>query len=311
MIIGYSSGGTYDLYARLMARFLANYIPGNPVIVPRNMPGGGSRTATAWVYSAAPKDGSVLATADQSLAIAQALGDPQIRFDVNKLIYIGNPSRENNTTVAWHTSGIRTIEDATKQEVTVGATGGSTSSQYPKAMNALLGTKFKIILGYPGGNDINIALERGEVAVRGSNTWQSWKSTRADWLRDKKINILVQIGLNKAEDLPDVPLLMDLAKNDQDRAVLKLLSSPTEIGRPIFTTPDTPADRVKILRDAFDTMVADPKFVEEAKREKFEIDPVSGAQMQKIVADIVASPKNITQRLNEIIGEVEQNTSSK
>ncbi len=311
MIIGYSSGGTYDLYARLMARFLANYIPGNPVIVPRNMPGGGSRTATAWVYSAAPKDGSVLATADQSLAIAQALGDPQIRFDVNKLIYIGNPSRENNTTVAWHTSGIRTIEDAMKQEVTVGATGGSTSSQYPKAMNAILGTKFKIILGYPGGNDINIALERGEVAVRGSNTWQSWKSTRADWLRDKKINILVQIGLNKAEDLPDVPLLMDLAKNDQDRAVLKLLSSPTEIGRPIFTTPDTPADRVKTLRDAFDTMVADPKFVEEAKREKFEIDPVSGAQMQKIVADIVASPKDITQRLNEIIGEVEQNTSSK
>ncbi|MDH7799575.1 MULTISPECIES: tripartite tricarboxylate transporter substrate-binding protein [unclassified Beijerinckia] len=311
MIIGYSSGGTYDLYARLMARFLANYIPGNPVIVPRNMPGGGSRTATAWVAAAAPKDGTVLATADQSLAIAQALGDPQIRFDVTKLIYIGNPSRENNTTAAWHTSGIRTIEDAMKQEVTVGATGGSTSSQYPKAMNAILGTKFKIILGYPGGNDINIALERGEVAVRGSNTWQSWKSTRADWLRDKKINILVQIGLSKADDLPDVPLLMDLAKNDNDRAVLKLLSAPTAIGRPIFTAPDTMPERVKVLRDAFDTMVADPKFQEEAKRENLEIDAVSGAEVQKIVAEIVAAPPQIAQRLNEVIGTVEQNTTSK
>lgn len=308
MIIGYSSGGTYDLYARLVARFLGEYIPGNPVIVPRNMPGGGSRTATAWVYAAAPKDGTVLATADQSLAIAQALGDPQIRFDVNKLIYIGNPNRENNTTVAWHTSGIRTIEDAMKQEVTVGATGGSTSSQYPKAMNALLGTKFKIILGYPGGNDINIALERGEVAVRGSNSWQSWKSTRADWLRDKKINILVQIGLAKATDLPDVPLLMDLAKNDDDRAVLRLLSAPTAIGRPIFTAPDTMPERVKVLRAAFDAMVADPKFLEEAKREKFEIDPVGGADLQKIVAEIVAAPPQIAHRLNDVIGGVEQNT---
>ena len=308
MIIGYSSGGTYDLYARLMARHLPAYIPGNPVIVPRNMPGGGSRTATAWVYSAAPKDGTVLATADQSLAIAQALGDRQIRFDVNKLIYIGNPIQDNNTTVAWHTTGIRTIEDAMKQEATVGSTGGSTSSQYPKAMNALLGTKFKIILGYPGGNDINIALERGEVAVRGSNSWHSWKSTRPDWLRDKKINILVQIGLAKAPDLPDVPLLTDLAKNAEDRAVLKLLSAPTAIGRPIFTAPGTPADRVKILRDAFDTMVADPKFIAEAKAENFEIDPVSGEELQKIVADIVAAPPAVARRLNEIIGAVDQNT---
>jgi len=311
MIIGYSAGGTYDLYARLLARHLPDYIPGNPVIIPRNMPGGGSRTATAWVYSAAPKDGTVLATGDQSIAIAQALGDPQIRFDVNKLIYIGNINKDNNTTVAWYTSGIKTIDDAKKQEVTAGATGGSTSSQYPKAMNALLGTKFKIILGYPGGNDINIALERGEVAVRGSNTWASWKSTHPDWLRDKKINVLVQIGLEKAADLPDVPLLMDLAKNDEDRAILKLLSAPTDIGRPFYTAPDTNPKRVKILRDAFDAMVADPKFLAQAKAENFDIDPVSGVKLQQIVADIVAAPPNIAKRLNEIIGTVDQNTSSK
>ncbi len=309
MVIGYSPGGTYDLYARLVARHLGNHIPGNPSIVPRNMPGGGSRTAIAWIYSVAPKDGSILGTGDQALSIAQALGDPQIRFDVTKLIYIGNPARENNTTAAWRTSGVTSLADAMEREVTAGATGGSTSSQYPKAMNAILGTKFKIILGYPGGNDINLALERGEVAVRGSNSWQSWKATRPDWLRDKKINILVQIGLQKAPDLPDVPLLMDLAKNEEDRAVLRLLSSPTAIGRPVFTSPGVPEDRVKALRAAFDAMVKDSRFLDEAKRESFEIEPVSGAEMQTIVADIVNAPAPVRKRLADIIGSVDQNTS--
>ena len=311
MVIGYSPGGTYDLYARLVARHLSAYLPGQPNIVPRNMPGGGSRTAVAWIYSVAPKDGSVLATADQSLAIAQALGDPQIRFDVTKLIYIGNPAKENNTTAAWAASGVKTIEDAMKQEVTAGATGGSTSSQYPKAMNALIGTRFKIILGYPGGNDINLAMERGEVAVRGSNSWASWKATRPDWLRENKINMLVQIGLEKSSELPDTPLLLDLAKNEDDRAVLRLLSAPTAVGRPIFTTPGVPDDRVAVLRKAFDTMVADPKFVEAAKKENFEIDPVSGEQLQKVVADIVTAPEPIRKRLNDIIGAVEENTGGR
>ena len=241
MIIGYSSGGTYDLYARLVARYLGNYIPGKPLIVPRNMPGAGSRAAANWVYNIAPKDGTVLATADQSLSLQQAAGDKRINFDTTKFIYIGNPNVENNTTAAWHASGIKTIDDAKSREVTVGATGGSTSSQYPKAMNALIGTKFKIVLGYPGGNDVNLALERGEVDVRGSNSWTSWKATRPDWIAEKKINILVQIGLAKASDLPDVPLLMDLGTNEEDRQLLRVLSSSTHIGRPIFTTPDVPA----------------------------------------------------------------------
>ena len=197
LIIGYSSGGTYDLYARLVARHLGNYIPGKPLIVPRNMPGAGSRAAATWVYNVAPRDGTVLATVDQSLSLQQAAGDKRINFDTTKFIYIGNPNVENNTTATWHASGIKTIEDAKRREVTMGATGGSTSSQYPKAMNALLGTKFKIILGYPGGNDINLAMERGEVDGRGSNSWASWKATRPHWLAEKKINILVQIGLQQ------------------------------------------------------------------------------------------------------------------
>jgi ABC-type phosphate/phosphonate transport system substrate-binding protein len=249
----------------------------------------------------------VLATADQSLAVEQAMGDKQLDVDTTKLIYIGNPNADNNTTVTWYTSGVKTIEDAKQKQVVMGATGGSTSSQYPKAMNALLGTRFKIVIGYPGGNDINLAMEKGEVDGRGSNAWGAWKATRPDWLRDKKIYILVQIGLTKAPDLPDVPLLIDLARNDEDRALLKLLSASSTIGRPIFTAPGVPPERVKALRDAFDTMVKDPAFLAEAEREHFDINPVAGVEMQKIVAEIVATPRPIADRLLAIIGGVSEN----
>ena len=308
MIIGYSAGGTYDLYARLIARQMGNYLPGNPVIVPRNMPGGGSRTAVTWLYTAAPRDGSVLATADQSLAVEQAMGDKQLKIDTRELIYIGNPAADNNTTAILSTSPVKNIEDAKRIEIPLGATGGSTSSQYPKAMNALLGTKFKIITGYPGGNDINLAMEKGEVAGRGSNSWAAWKATRPDWLAQKKINILVQIGLEKAPDLPNVPLLIDLAKTEDDRSILKLLSASTTIGRPIFTTPGVPEDRVKALRSAFDRMLADKAFLDEARKENFDITAVSGESLQKIVAEIVATPKPIAERLQQIIGGIEENT---
>jgi len=301
MIIGYSPGGTYDLYARLVARHLGNYIPGKPLIVPRNMPGAGSRAAANWVANIAPKDGTVLATADQSLSLQQAIGDKRINFDTTKFIYIGNPNIENNVTASWHTSGIKTLDDAKKREVSTGATGGSTSSQYPKAMNALLGTKFKIVLGYPGGNDVNLALERGEVEVRGSNSWTSFKSTRPDWIAEHKVNILVQIGLAKAPDLPHVPLLMELGQNDDDRLLLRTLSASTHIGRPIFTTPGVPAERVATLRKAFDTMVHDPAFIEEAKREKFDVDPSTGEAMQAIVEEMMAIPKAQSERLRQII----------
>jgi tripartite-type tricarboxylate transporter receptor subunit TctC len=301
LIIGYSSGGTYDLYARLVARHLGPHIPGRPLIVPRNMPGAGSRTAATWVATIAPRDGTVLATADQSLSLQQAAGDKRIAFDTTKFIYIGNPNAENNTTATWHTSGIKTLDDAKRREVTMGATGGSTSSQYPKAMNALLGTRFKIIIGYPGGNDINLAMERGEVDGRGSNSWASWKATRPHWIAENKINILVQIGLKKAPDLPGVPLLMELGASADDRALLRLLSASTQIGRPIFTTPDVPPERVEALRAAFEAMMRDPAFLDDARQGHFEIDPVSGAAMQKLVAEMVATPKEQGERLRKII----------
>ncbi len=305
LVIGYSPGGGYDLYARMVGQHIGKHIPGNPTIIPRNMPGAGSRTAVAWIANVAPKDGLAIATADQSLSVAQAMGDKALtdmKIDTSKLIYIGNPSADNNTTSMWNTSKVKTIEDAMKFEAPMGATGGSTSSQYPRAMNALLGTKFKIILGYPGGNDINLAMERGEVEGRGSNAWASWKSTRPEWIKDKKISILVQIGLTKAPDLPDVPLMMDLAKNADDKAVLKLLSASTTIGRPLFTSPGVPEERVKALRKAFDDTMKDPEFLTDAKTRGFDINPVSGEEMQKIVVDIVATPRAVADRLQSIIG---------
>jgi tripartite-type tricarboxylate transporter receptor subunit TctC len=300
-IIGYSSGGTYDLYARLVARHLGRHIPGRPLIVPRNMPGAGSRAAATWVANVAPRDGTVLATADQSLALQQAAGDKRLAFDVTRFAYIGNPNAENNTTATWHTSGVRTIEDARRREVTMGATGGSTSSQYPKAMNALLGTRFRIILGYPGGNDINLAMERGEVDGRGSNSWASWKATRPQWLAEGKINILVQVGVRKAKDLPDVPLLAELGANEADRALLTALSAPTQVGRPVFTTPDVPAERIAALRAAFDAMMRDPAFLDDAKQGHFEIDAVPGDALQKLVGEIAAIPPEQGARLKALI----------
>ena len=302
LVIGYSPGATYDLYARLLSRHLGDHIPGNPRIVPRNLAGAGSRVAVNYLYNVAPQDGTALGTADQSLAVEQAMGDKQLTIDVNKLQWIGNPVVSNNTSVTWHTSQIRSVDDARAKEVTMGATGSSTSSQYPRLMNALLGTKFKVILGYPGANDINLAMERGEVAGKGSDSWAAWKATRPDWLRDRKINILVQIGLTKNPEMGDAPLLMDLARNDEDRQVMKLLSTSVVIGRPIFAGPGVPVERVSILRRAFDETMKDPEFIRDAKDGKMDLDPVSGQDLQKLIGEIVATPKHIADRLTDIIG---------
>jgi tripartite-type tricarboxylate transporter receptor subunit TctC len=300
-VIGYSPGGLYDLYGRLIAEFMGAHIPGKPRIVPRNMPGASSRLAAGYIFKIAPQDGTEIAIASQSLALEQALG-ASLQFDMSKMNYIGNPVSENDVIVTWAASGVKTLDEATKREVTIGSTGNDPSSYYPKTTNALLGTKFKIVFGYPGGSDIDLAMERGEVGGRGSSTWNTWTSSRADWLRDKKINVLVQVGLAKERDLPDVPLLLEKAKNDQDRAVLQLLSSQTMVGKQIFVGPTVPADRVAALRAAFDATMKDPAFLAQAKKQSFDINPVRGQDLQKIVEAMLGMPKPVTDRLNEIIG---------
>lgn len=300
MVIGFSAGGGYDLYARLVAQFMGEHIPGRPRIVSRNMAGAGSRTAAGYVAAIAPRDGSVLATASQSLPLEQALGSQQ-KFDVLKFIYIGNPVQENNAMVAWAASGVRSMDDARTREVTVGSTGDDPSTHYPKVLNALLGTRFRIITGYPGGQDINLAMERGELDARGSSGAMEWKSNRADWLRDGKVHVLMQVGLTRAAFLPDAPLLLELARSEQDKSVFSLLSASIAVGRQIFTTPDVPARRVEALRNAFNATMRDPAFIAAANKQNFDLSPVDGESMQRIVRDVATAPSSVTTHLRAIL----------
>lgn len=309
--IGFAPGGGYDAYARLVSRFMGSHIPGNPAIQPKQMTGAGGRVATNYVYNVAPKDGTVLATGDQSFPLEQAIGDTSVLFNANKFAWIGNPDADNNVVITWSTSGVATVEDAKKKEVSMGATGYNTSSQYVQAMNTIDGTKFKIVLGYPGGTDVNLAMEKGEMGGSGSSSWSFLKGLHPEWLSEHKINVLVQIGLTKAGDLQDVPLLVNLAKNATDREALELLSSPPTIGRPIFTSPGVPPERVAALRAAFDEAMKDPALLEQARASKLDINPVSGIELQKIVSRIISAPRPIVERLSAIITLPEQSTSKK
>ena len=302
--IGFSVGGTYDLYGRLVARFIGRHIPGQPTIIPKQMVGAGTRLVATYIYAIAPKDGTQLGVADQALPLQQAMGEPGIQLDARRLSWIGNPIADNNTMVAWHTAGIAKIEDAKSRTFTVGANGITAAAQYAQAMNTLIGTKFSIITGYPGGTEINLAMERGEVAIRGQNSWSSWKANHREWLDQKKIVVLVQMGLEKTPELADVPLLMDLAPTPEGREVLRLLSAPTAIGRPIFTTPDTPPDRLAALRAAFDATMRDPAFIADAQRLGLDLNPVGGVALQRIVGEIVEAPASVTTRLAGILAEL-------
>ncbi|MBV8169298.1 MAG: hypothetical protein JO021_21065, partial [Alphaproteobacteria bacterium] len=302
LIIGYGTGGGYDEYARMLARFLGDHIPGKPVLVPQNMPGAGSRQAANWLYNVAPKDGTAIATLSQTTPTDQALGQPGIQFDVRKFNWIGNMIVVNNTLAVWHTTGVKTLEEATKKQLAIGASGASSPSVlYPQASNNLLGTKFRIITGYPGGGDINVAMERGEVDGRGSNSWASWKSTRADWMKNHLINILFQVGLKREMDLPDVPLWSELGRDAEQRQVLEVLSGDVAVGRPFLTAPGVPPERVQALRKAFDDTMADPAFRAEAEKAHMDINPVGGAELQDIVGKIVSPSPRVIELVKQAI----------
>ncbi|MGA8610392.1 MAG: hypothetical protein WB760_01490 [Xanthobacteraceae bacterium] len=302
LVIGYGPGGGYDLYARMLGRFIGAHIPGNPTIVPQNMPGAGSRSAANWLYKVAPQDGTVIACLGQATPTDQALSQPGVQFDAGKFNWIGNLSLVNNFLFVSAASGVSTFAQAKTKQLSIGATGASSPSVlYPQVSNNLLGSKFKIIAGYPGGGDINIAVERHEVDGRGSDSWASMKTTHPDWLRDHTINILFQVGPRREPDLPDVPLWTDLAENDDQRQVLALLSGDVSVGRPILTAPNVPADRVKALRQAFADTVRDPQFIEAAKQANMEMNPMDGEELQQVVEKIVSSPPRILAMVKDAI----------
>jgi hypothetical protein len=255
------------------------------------------------VLSVVPPDGLSLGTNENGVFLQQIIGAQDFKFDVRKIQYIGNPTLSNNTMVVWHTSGVKTIEDVKKREVTMGGISSrNAGAQYPRAANLLLGTKFKSVYGYPGTTELDLAMEKGEVEGRGSNDWVSWKVTKPDWVATHKIIVLAQIGLQREPELPNVPLLMELATNEKDREVLRLLSSSTQVGRPVFTASGVPSERLAALRKAFDDMMKNPEFLAEAKKERLEIRPVRGEAVQKLVSDAIENtPADIAGRLREII----------
>ncbi len=298
-IIRSQPGGGYDQYARLLARHMGRNIPGKPSIVPVNMPGGGGIVSANYVAHVAPRDGTILTMVSQGLPVDQALGlNKTLKVDVRTFNWIGNISYSNQLLVAWHTAKTKTLEEAKQQELTIGATGaGSISTQLPALYNHVLKTRFKIVYGYPDGGDVNIAMERGELEGRSTNTWASYKSVTPHYISNKWIFPIVQIGLRKEPELPDVPLLRDQPMSEEDLAVVEFMSKAVSVGRPVATTADTSPDRVNALRRAFDATLKDAAFIAEAEKQRAEIEPMSGEELTKIINELIATPPDVLARV--------------
>ncbi|MQA65199.1 MAG: hypothetical protein GEU76_04745 [Alphaproteobacteria bacterium] len=301
MIIRSAPGGGYDTYARLLAVHIVRHIPGPPgKMIPVNMPGGGGLQAANYVANVAPKDGTVLTIVSRGLPMYQVTGGDKFKGDVRKFHWICDLSDSNPLLVTFHTSPTRTIEDAKKRVTLIGATGaGSISVQIPVAYNRLLDARLKVIFGYKGGGDVNLAMERGEVEGRATNNLASWKSTNPEWIRDKKLNFLMQLGLKRDPELPDVPLLIDLVKGDKEREqVARFLTLANVVGRPIAATPGVPAERVAALRKACGDTMKDPAFRKAAGEQRAEIGYQPGEDVQAIITEIVNAPKTLIDRVN-------------
>jgi tripartite-type tricarboxylate transporter receptor subunit TctC len=302
--IGYSVGGGYDLYARVIGRHLGKHIPGNPTVVMKNMEGAGSLRLANWMFRVAPKDGSVIATIGRGTGFDPILGVKGATFDGTKFTWIGSANNEVSVCVAWNaTSGIKTFEDLFTKEMTVGGTSTSADTDaFPRILNGVLGTKMKIVSGYPGGNDVVLAMERGEIQGRCGWSWSSVMSTHKAWLAEKKMTVLTQLALQKHPDLPDVPLIMDLAKTDEQKQILRLIFARQVMGRPYLAPPGIPADRAEVLRKAFMDTMQDKDFLADAEKAQLEITPVSGEELQKLVAEVYATPPEVAKKAAAILG---------
>jgi tripartite-type tricarboxylate transporter receptor subunit TctC len=297
LYIGYSVGGAYDLYARMVARFMGKHIPGNPTIVPKNMAGAGSLVLANWLYNVAPKDGSVFGIIGRGTAFDPLLGNQKAQFDGTKYTWLGSANNEVSVCVAWHTAGLTKFEELLSRELVVGGTGASADTdQFPKIMNGVLGTRFKVVTGYPGGNEVGLAMERGEVQGRCGWSWSSVKATHQKWYDEKRFHVLVQLALEKHADLAGVPLIVDLAKNDEQRKILALIFARQVMGRPFLAPPGIPRERAETLRKAFMDTLQDKEFLSAAEKVQMEITPVSGEKVEKLVKDLYATPPDITKK---------------
>jgi tripartite-type tricarboxylate transporter receptor subunit TctC len=285
-VIGYPPGGSNDTFGRLVARHIGKYIPGHPTIVPKNTPGAGSFLAVNQIFNVAPKDGTVIGIGAPTIPLDEKLGTQGVRFKTAELSWIGRVDSLINMVFTWKTSPVKTFADALKIESTLSGTGvGSTVSIYPTVMNNVFGTKFKLVMGYKGSNEAMLAVERGEVEGH-STSWTALKVAHPDWIRDKNVTVFVQFALKRHPELPDVPTAVDLARNDEERAILRAIMNATEVGTAFFTTPGAPADRVSALRRAFDAAMKDADLLSEAEKMRVGVSPLPGEELQKLVAEV-------------------------
>ena len=299
LIIGVGEGGGYDLSARLAAMHLSKFIPGNPTIVPRNMPAAGSIAAAEYVYSLAPKDGTVLGMF-QPTYITEKINDTRRKYEYEKFTYIGRVDSSVLVGLAWHDSPVQSVEDAKKTEVALAAVAAAgTSATMPWALNRILGTKYKVVMGYPSSAAMGLALERGEAQGIGSTSWD-YLLTKREWLEEKKVKILYVIALQRFRDLPDVPTVMEIVDNPLDKNALKLISSTSSVGRALLAPPDNDKARTAALRAAFDKMAKDPEFLADAERRRLGSDTLDGQSLQDLVADVAAQPPDVIERMKEL-----------
>jgi tripartite-type tricarboxylate transporter receptor subunit TctC len=297
-------GGNYSVYVQLLTRHYGKHIPGHPNLIAISQPGAGGLIAINHAGVLAPQDGTFLTLASQGLLIYEATGQPGMQRSLGAFHWLGSFTQSNNVTFTWVTTGIKTLQDAIDHEVMTGATGaGSASVIGPLLYNAVLGTKFKVIYGYEGSAAILLAIRRGELQARGNNVWASLKSEIPDEIRNGMLNVLIQTGLRKEPELPDVPLFLDLVKGDPEREpIAKFMSYAVSIARPLAAPPGVPPDRVDILRRAFDETMKDPDFLADAEKQLLDIDPLTGEQVQNVVTDVLATPKPVRNHIQTILG---------
>jgi len=295
-------GGTYDLVARLLARHMPRHIPGNPIMIVQNMPGGGNVLATNYMYNIAPKDGTAIATIHSAMPLHQVLDGQGVRYDADRFNWLGSTGAQNEVILVWHTVGVTTIQQATEKEVILGGTGaGSGIVIIPTLMNSLLGTRFKIVTGYRTSEEVNLGLQRGEVQARAFG-FGSITSQHPDWLRERKVVFLAQAGARREKLLPDVPLLTELAKNDEQRRIMQLVSSAPALGQPYIAPPGVPADRLAILRKAFEATLKDSAFLSDAERIGFAVEPMNAREAGRIVHETINAPAAVVAKAKAAMG---------
>jgi tripartite-type tricarboxylate transporter receptor subunit TctC len=293
---GHSAGGAYSAYARMLERHIGKHIPGNPATVVKIMEGASGRTLANWLYNAGPRDGLHFGIFHERMGLEPIIAPEGIKFDGRKFTWIGSMDRQTFVCFTWGAKGIKSIDDLRKQEVIVGGTGtDGPSSVMPRMMNAMLGTKFKVVTGYAGADEL-LAVERGEADGRCGFGWDSIKVTRPEWIRDKKIDVLVQFALHRMPELPDVPTMMEFVTKPEDKLVLELVFATGEMGRPFAGPPEIPADRASALRNAFNMAVKDPELIAEAEKQNLEVDPITAEAIQALLDELYKTPPEIGER---------------